>query len=65
VGYDNAVCANTTTSYTGLQYNGNIAGMLWKSAGDGAGWKYDFRRHTRYQLNNLDDLKNELPQHHP
>ena len=42
LGYDRSTCANTATSYTGLQYNGNISGILWKSGGDGVGRKYDF-----------------------
>ncbi len=29
-------------SYTAAQYNGNIAGMVWKSKGDGEKRKYDF-----------------------
>jgi Domain of unknown function (DUF6443) len=29
-------------SYSGLQYNGNIAGTVWKSKGDGAKRKFDF-----------------------
>jgi RHS repeat-associated protein len=42
LGYDKATAAATGTSYLGLQYNGNIAGTIWKSAGDGVNRKYDF-----------------------
>jgi len=42
LGYDKPTAAATGTSYIGLQYNGNIAGTIWKSAGDGVNRKYDF-----------------------
>ena len=42
LGYDKATAAVIGTSYQGLQYSGNIAGTLWKSAGDGINRKYDF-----------------------
>ncbi len=42
LGYDKNTAAITSTSYTGLQYNGNIAGTMWKSAGDGVARQYDF-----------------------
>ncbi|HVY74704.1 MAG TPA: DUF6443 domain-containing protein [Puia sp.] len=41
LGYDKSTSAAGAT-YTGLQYNGNIAGTVWKTAGDGIGRKYDF-----------------------
>jgi RHS repeat-associated protein len=41
LGYDKT--SNTAgRSYTASLYNGNIAGMIWKSAGDGVRRKYDF-----------------------
>lgn len=43
LGYDkvnNGIINNQ--SYAAAQYNGNIAGMLWKSRGDGEKRKYDF-----------------------
>jgi RHS repeat-associated protein len=43
LGYDktaNGLIGNQ--SYTAAQYNGNIAGMVWKSKGDGEKRKYDF-----------------------
>jgi len=42
LGYDNASASAAGTSFQGLQYNGNIAGQIWKSAGDGVNRKYDF-----------------------
>jgi len=42
LGYDKPATASATTTYLAQQYNGNIAGMIWKSAGDGIGRKYDF-----------------------
>jgi len=40
--YDKTTAAIGTTSYISAQYNGNITGTIWKSAGDGVGRKYDF-----------------------
>ena len=42
LGYDKQTSIAGTTSYTAVQYNGNITGTVWKSAGDGVGRKYDF-----------------------
>ena len=39
--YDNATSV-TGTTYTTPAFNGNIAGTIWKSAGDGIDRKYDF-----------------------
>jgi RHS repeat-associated protein len=41
LGYDNPTSIATGTSYTPI-YNGNVAGEVWKSAGDGVNRKYDF-----------------------
>jgi len=41
-GYDKTTSINTTTSYVTPQFNGNIAGTIWRSAGDGVGRKYDY-----------------------
>jgi RHS repeat-associated protein len=38
--YDKAASVAAGNSYGGLQYNGNVAGMAWKSAGDGVNRKY-------------------------
>ncbi len=40
LGYDNS--SSGITSYSTPQFNGNIAGTIWKSAGDGVSRKYDF-----------------------
>jgi RHS repeat-associated protein len=40
--YDNPTGTALGSTYTGLQFNGNIAGTIWKSAGDGVNRKYDF-----------------------
>ncbi len=42
LGYDKTASIIATTGYLNLAYNGNIAGTVWKSAGDGVGRKYDF-----------------------
>jgi RHS repeat-associated protein len=41
LGYDKIVSV-ASTSYLVAQYNGNITGTVWKTAGDGVGRKYDF-----------------------
>jgi RHS repeat-associated protein len=40
--YDKTTAAVSSTSYNAAQYNGNIAGTIWKSKGDGINRKYDF-----------------------
>ncbi|MHA4808472.1 DUF6443 domain-containing protein [Flavitalea flava] len=40
--YDKTASIASTTSYLNPAYNGNIAGTIWKSAGDGVNRKYDF-----------------------
>jgi RHS repeat-associated protein len=40
--YDKTGSTNVATSYTTAQYNGNIAGTLWKSKGDGINRQYDY-----------------------
>ncbi len=40
--YDKTASVAGTTSYVNPVYNGNMAGEIWKSAGDGVGRKYDF-----------------------
>jgi RHS repeat-associated protein len=44
LGYDktNFSVNGSSQSYTAAQYNGNIAGQLWKSTGDGQARKYDY-----------------------
>ncbi len=40
--YDKITTAVTGTGYAAAQYNGNIAGTIWKSRGDGVNRQYDF-----------------------
>lgn len=42
VGYDKAAAIISGTSYTIPQYNGNVSGTTWKSAGDNEKRKYDY-----------------------
>ncbi|WP_308423276.1 RHS repeat-associated core domain-containing protein, partial [Puia dinghuensis] len=42
LGYDKTTSVAGTTSYLNPTYNGNIAGTVWKSAGDTVKRKYDF-----------------------
>ncbi len=42
LGYDKAASIASTTTYLNPTFNGNIAGTVWKSAGDGVGRKYDY-----------------------
>ncbi|WP_162915582.1 DUF6443 domain-containing protein [Paraflavitalea soli] len=41
LGYDKLANASGR-SYTAVQYNGNLEGMIWRSVGDGVSRKYDF-----------------------
>jgi len=40
--YDKSASVTGTTSYLNQDYTGNVAGTIWKSAGDGVTRKYDF-----------------------
>ncbi|HEY4291341.1 MAG TPA: DUF6443 domain-containing protein [Puia sp.] len=40
--YDKNTSATGSTSFTNTIFNGNIAGIVWKSAGDGVNRKYEF-----------------------
>jgi RHS repeat-associated protein len=42
LGYDNSATTPGSTTFGYLQYNGNIAGTIWKSAGDEVRRYYDF-----------------------
>jgi len=42
LGYDKSQAGATGTTFKNLQYNGNISGWMWKSAGDGVNRQYDF-----------------------
>ncbi|MDO6432930.1 DUF6443 domain-containing protein [Flavitalea sp. BT771] len=52
LGYDNS--SSGITTYGSPQYNGNIAGMVWKSAGDGVRRKYDFSYDNADRLTGAD-----------
>ncbi len=56
--YDKTTAVTSGTSYAAAQYNGNIAGMGWKSKGDGVNRQYDFGYD---KLNRL--LKGDFKQH--
>jgi len=51
LGYDKSAGAASAT-YSNLQYNGNIAGTIWKTAGDQVGRKYDFSYDNVNRLTN-------------
>jgi RHS repeat-associated protein len=42
LGYDKTTTTATGGSFTAAQFNGNIAGMVWKGKGDAVNRKYDF-----------------------
>ena len=42
LGYDKTAISGLTGSYATAQYNGNIEGTVWRSAGDGEVRKYDY-----------------------
>ena len=42
LGYDKPTSAVSGINYTHTAFNGNIAGTIWKSVGDGVNRKYDF-----------------------
>jgi RHS repeat-associated protein len=50
LGYDKTASIAGNTSYITPEFNGNISGTVWKTAGDGVGRKYDF---TYDDLNRL------------
>jgi RHS repeat-associated protein len=58
LGYDNSSNAAGTTSYAAQQYNGNLAGATWKSAGDGIARKYDFTYDADDRLAGANYLQN-------
>jgi RHS repeat-associated protein len=55
--YDNKTSVSTT-SYAVAQYNGNITGLIWKSAGDGTNRKYDFQYDNANRLTAANFLQN-------
>jgi RHS repeat-associated protein len=62
LGYDKTTPTATTigTAYKGFQYNGNIAGTVWKSAGDGVNRQYDFTYDNANRLTAA-DFKQQFP----
>jgi hypothetical protein len=50
LGYDNANAIIDGSTYLSPQYTGNIAGMTWRSAGDGEKRKYDFSYDATHRL---------------
>ena len=51
LGYDKAASVASGTVFSGLQFNGNIAGLVWKSAGDQVARKYDLSYDVNERLN--------------
>jgi RHS repeat-associated protein len=58
LGYDNSASAGGTTTYAAQQYGGNLAGITWKSAGDGIARKYDFTYDFDDRLQGANFLQN-------
>ncbi len=56
--YDKAATVISGVNYTGLQYNGNIGGVLWKSAGDNQKRKYDYTYDAINRLTGADFSQN-------
>ncbi len=48
--YDKTASAATGTSYATAQFNGNVAGTVWKSIGDGVNRQYDFAYDNTHRL---------------
>jgi RHS repeat-associated protein len=60
LGYDKTASIIGTTSYLNAAFNGNIAGTIWKSAGDGVGRKYDFSYDNVNRLTGAAYLDNKV-----
>jgi RHS repeat-associated protein len=58
LGYDKNTTVAGENFYHPVQYNGNIVGMTWKSAGDGVRRKYDFRYDAANRLGTADFRQN-------
>ncbi|HEX7902556.1 MAG TPA: DUF6443 domain-containing protein, partial [Chitinophagaceae bacterium] len=58
LGYDKVSNNSGTNFYHSVQYNGNIMGMVWKSAGDQVRRKYDFRYDAVNRLGTADFTQN-------
>src|SRR3990170_4115654 len=60
LGYDKPASMGGTT-FASPQYNGNIAGTVWKSAGDEARRKYDFSYDAASRFGKADFTQNTDP----
>ncbi len=58
LGYDKVASLAPGTSYAATQFNGNITGTVWKTAGDGVGRKYDFSYDNLNRLTGADFNQN-------
>ncbi|MFT3823038.1 MAG: DUF6443 domain-containing protein [Chitinophagaceae bacterium] len=58
LGYDKTASAAGTTSYSSSQYNGNITGTVWKTAGAGLDRKYDFTYDAANRLTGANFVQN-------
>jgi len=54
LGYDKPASAASNTTYTVQQFNGNISGTVWKTAGAGVLRKYDFTYDNANRLQTAD-----------
>jgi hypothetical protein len=52
--YNNNQSVIAGTTYSNPEYNGNIGGLIWKSAGDGTPRSYDFTYDAANRLTNAD-----------
>jgi len=58
LGYDKTTSVAPGNSYLNPEYNGNIEGMVWKSAGSGINRKYDFTYDPANRLTSAAFLQN-------
>jgi hypothetical protein len=56
--YDKITSVNGTTTFTNPAYNGNVAGQIWKTKGDGVPRKYDYTYDNANQLINANFVQN-------
>ncbi|MFB6457001.1 DUF6443 domain-containing protein [Chitinophaga sp. Hz27] len=59
LGYDDTTSAITSVNYINRQYNGNIAGSIWRSANDNILRKYDFKYSKTDNLLRADFLQED------
>ncbi len=58
LGYDKANSAGSGANYAAQQYNGNVAGTVWRQRGDGVRRKYDFDYDAANRLMKADYVQN-------